>query len=140
MNTKKKLVLYSFLGTVGTIVVMWLLDKFCENIQICYSSVSLPDWSYELVTGEIFLLPLSLFIVSLILIALREEIFQSWKKFAKIYLVISTATILYAAFFETGNGGYFLDDTESITIFLSAIFLIVSIAIIAIKSWKLRGK
>jgi hypothetical protein len=69
---------------------------------------------------------------------------QSWKKIAKIYLSISTAIILFFAFSGSGGGGNFGVgggmDTEGATMLLSAIFFTVSIVMIIVKSWKLRGK
>lgn len=141
MKTKKKLAIYSFLGTGGIMLAMGLFDKFCiTESKITFFCFS---WVNEILSVPIFLLPLSLFVVSIIFFFVSEEIFQSWKKFAKIYLSISAAIILYFAFSGGRGGNFGLGggmDAEGATMFLSAIFFILSIAIIIVKSRKLRGK
>lgn len=60
--------------------------------------------------------------------------YVTWKKFAVIYIPISL--ILIAVTPE--NAGFMNPDRELMTWFLSGLFLLISLAVIGIKSWKAR--
>ena len=78
---------------------------------------------------------ISIFIISLILLFSREEIFHTWKKFAIIYILLSLIIITLA---PTSAPNIISFDKESATLWLAVIFLIVSLAIIIVKTVKLR--
>lgn len=84
---------------------------------------------------------ISLFLVSILLLFFSETIFNSWKKFAQIYIPISIILVLLAPnFVNTGMGvvGYGFDK-ETTTWWLSGIFFVVSLIIIIRQSLKLRS-
>lgn len=84
------------------------------------------------------------FILSLLYLILafllREEVFRSWWKFTKFYLPIALILILIAGLTSSdGSWGVSADFDAEITIWLtSGLFLIISLILIAVKSWKLR--
>ena len=70
----------------------------------------------------------------------HEEIFRSWARFAKWYLLVSAGVLLFGSF---DGGGYIsmgLDDRESTTWFLSGLFFFISLILISWKWFTLRGK
>jgi hypothetical protein len=137
MSYKKKLyriIFFSLVGFGGGVFFLNLCDLQL-GVPRCFDLEEL---------GSFFsFFSIVIFFLSLILLVLHEEVFQSWKKFAKIYFSISTAIILYFAF-SGGRGGNFGVgggmDTEGATMFLSTLFFIISVIIIVRKWLKLRGK
>jgi len=86
------------------------------------------------------LLSTSLFIVSFILLFLREEVFKSWWRFARIYLLVALAFVLLAAL-SPGGGSFGVSnsfDGEQAAWFTSGLFLVISLILISVKSWRLR--
>lgn len=138
MDTKKKNSLYSFLATAVLTLAVFLTEKACvvgSGFEtLCFS------FFRDIQESVIFLG--TIFIVSLILLFVREETFRSWVKFAKWYIPIAALLILLAAgTFSGGSYGPSYDlDAEGMSILTAALFLLISIAIIAVKSWKLRKK
>ena len=135
MNYKKKLYGIIFLSLIGFGAGTFFFN-LCDlrlDIPRCYDLEEL---------GSVFsLFSIAIFFLSLILFALREEIFFAWKKFAKVYLSIASAIILLFVFSAGGGGNFGLGsgmDTEGATWILSGFFLIASLLIISIKLWKLR--
>lgn len=73
--------------------------------------------------------------------SLSSEVFNSWKKFAKYYLPIAAVLIVTDILFSSRGSGWGVStnfDTELTTWWLAGIFFVVSLIIIAVKSWKLR--
>ncbi|MCK9351564.1 MAG: hypothetical protein WCT49_00620 [Candidatus Paceibacterota bacterium] len=88
----------------------------------------------------------SIIIFGALLVRLRiksKEAFLVWQKFAIIWIPISILLIARApAQRDCFFGGPFCSgfDREGMIWFTAGIFFIVSIAIIAVKTWKLKGK
>ena len=115
---------------------------FLSTILTCYSSwgaICRPVTN-ESIALFLILLPSSLLLVSLTLLFTREEVFHSWKKFVIVYLPIATILLFITAGESGGGIGLARIDGEIISWFLSGLFLIISLLIIGIKSWRLRGK
>ena len=82
-------------------------------------------------------------IISFILLFLKEQIFNTWKKFALVYMAISAIWIFFAPEYCGGGWAGFggcVFDKEITAMFTAGLFLFTSLLIIAIKSWKLRGR
>jgi len=93
------------------------------------------------VGDPLFLTSLSLSIIFLILLFTKEAVFNSWKKFGIWYIPLAAVLIFLAPSSSGGSFGYSMGfDREAVSMFTSALFLIISLLIIAIKSWRLRGK
>lgn len=85
-----------------------------------------------------FVLSFIIFIPSLSLFFVKEEIYRSWRLFAIIFFPISLFLIASAP--EYCGAIVCLLTREAVTLYMSILFLIISFSIIAIKSWRLRGK
>ncbi len=127
--------------TLG-IIVLTSLAIFLSTIFVCYSSwgdICRPITN-ESIALFLILLPISLFLTSLILLFTREEVFHSWKKFVIGYLPIALILLFLTAGESGGGIGFAAIDGEIISWWLAGLFLIISLLIIGIKSWKLRDR
>lgn len=135
-KNSRYLVLSSLLGVSGGLLLMYSpLWDWCESVVYCETS-----FLDEVLAQPLFLFSLSVLICSGILFFLREEIFRSWTRFAKWYLLVSAGVLLFGSF---DGGGYIsmgLDDRESVTWFLAGFFLFISLVLIVWKWFTLRGK
>ena len=85
---------------------------------------------------------LPLLIISFILFFVRREVFIAWAKFAGVAFPIILGILLYT-FNNTPALGSWIGgptDDQLASVLLPTSFLIISLLIIIIKSWRLRGK
>lgn len=141
-----KKVLWTILILSVPLFIIGFIPLFPEFFGLCrnnsdFDCLRLFD-QYRYVGYLTILAPLASLLCSVLLLRLKSnEAFQTWKKFAKIYLSIAFAIVLLFAFSSGGGGNFGLGggmDTEGATIFLSGLFFLISLIIIAIKSWRLR--
>ena len=132
MNYKRKLILI----LAGAILAfIFAVAVLCQSIPSgnCYGK-----WGEA---GQaVGSLSIALMIAAIPLFFLREEAFRSWFSFAKFYLPIVLALILWSAFASSSTswGVSMGSDAETFTWFFSILFLIISIVLIIWKSWRLR--
>lgn len=85
---------------------------------------------------------LPLLAVSLILLFFRREVFMAWAKFAAVAFPLILAILLYTYNNGPTPGGFglagLISDEMLATVFLPALFFIISLAIIIYKQLKLR--
>ena len=133
----KHIFIYSFVIFLLAIALGVILTKnYTEIRSIGYDLTHVLDSLIQ----TLGLFSLVIFVTSIILFFLREQIFHSWLRFAKWYLPIATLLILISSdsgggLFIGFGGGY---DREGMIWFTSGLFLIISLILIAVKSWKLR--
>ncbi len=88
----------------------------------------------------LFWFAISLLIVLVVLLFFSEQIFQSWKKFAQIFIPISIILVILAP--EHANKGFdgigYGLDKEQTTWWLSGIFLVMSLVVIVYNNLKLK--
>ena len=117
MNYKKNIMILLVISFIATLVIFYFFTEMD------------PNW----------LSTFSLSLIFFILLFTKEAIFNAWKKFGIWYILLTALLIFLAPSSSGGSFGYSMGfDREGITMFLSALFLIISLLIIAIKSWKLR--
>lgn len=135
MGYKKRIVqigLTALLGIIAGIFMANLGDmglcgsKFCR--KILEDAVGVP----------LALLSLSLLPISFLLYFLREEVFRSWSRFARWYLSLAAIAILLSFGSHGGWGVGNIFSTELVTMWSAGLFFLISVFLIAIKSWKLR--
>ncbi|HBW55983.1 hypothetical protein A2Z53_01505 [Candidatus Giovannonibacteria bacterium RIFCSPHIGHO2_02_42_15] len=128
--TKRKLLILSILG----IVVGLFFADFCKFGK------GLPGSCYDIQEGAgvpIGLYSVALFILSWVFYFSDDQIFNSWFKFAKYYLPIAFLFIL-STVISPGSGSWASSgfDSELATWFTAGLFVVISIFIIVIKSWR----
>jgi len=134
MNHKKK-VKKIFLISLAILIISLISEYIVDYYKLYYK--------FETdILQALFFFPLFLVILSTVLFFTREQVFRSWLRFAKWYLPIAAILILISS--DTG-GGLFIGfgggyDREGMIWFTAGLFLIISLLLIATKSWKLRGK
>lgn len=110
-------------------------DYSCiSNLKCALSFKSLFfDYFYAFSVPILSILPLLC-----ILLFTNEAIYKSWRNFSIVFLPV--AAFLIASAQETCGAIVCLLTREAVTLYMSILFLIISFSIIAIKSWRLRGK
>jgi len=135
MSYRKKIVTL-LLVSVGLFIFAFLTDpisgNFCEPINYDCNKLLKSDFGVGL-----FLFSAVFTSLSLTFLFTKQAVFRTWSKFAIPYLILAIALITIS---PSSNPGIYGLDSELIAWFTSGLFLIISLLIIAIKSWKLRGK
>ncbi len=133
--TKKNILIVSVLGLISVVGLLFLttiLSSECaywdgwSKVRPCI------DIALTL-TPLVALLPLSL-----IFFFIKEEIFHTWVRFAKWWILLSMFVILVSP--EETGGWISLPIKGSIALVSFALLVVVSLILIAYKSYKLRGK
>jgi len=122
------------LFVLGFVPISPDLFGFCSSSRFdCFRAFS----SYKNIGAFVVFLAIFLFLMSgIIFVRIKsKKIFHSWLKFAIPYLVLATILISIS---PSSNAGIYGLDSELIAWFTSGLFLIISLLIISIKSWKLR--
>lgn len=96
------------------------------------------------ISEPIFWTFLPLLLITPILFFVRRETFFAWAKFAGVAFPLMLATMVYTfnygkVYHSFGAGGLFSSDAEAAAVLFPPLFTILSLLIIAIKSWRLRG-
>src|SRR3989344_1754802 len=130
--TKRKILILSIFG----IIMGLFFSDFCKFGK------GLPGSCYDIQEGvgvPIGLYSIALFILSSVSYFLDDQIFNSWSKFAKYYLPIAFLFIL-STVISPGSGSWASSgfDSELATWFTVGLFVVISIFIIVIKSWRLH--
>ena len=134
MTKKNRLVVLSgllsavlyILNFVGT---YWVCDHFFVGGHAGNCPTILSD-------GMIILFPvIPLFIVSLVVHFLRDDVFQVWIKFVYVWLPLTMFAILIAP--EYGNA-LLPVEKGTVGVFFSLLFVIISIVLIFVKYFRLR--
>ncbi|MFC1720676.1 hypothetical protein ACFL0K_00235 [Patescibacteria group bacterium] len=142
MLNHKKVAIFLFTATVIINYIVYLIweppyDSLCgggihEN-RDCVNLIN--NLSEPVFWSFLALLP-----VTIALFFLRREVFVAWVKFAAIGFPIMLAGLLYTFNMPQSTGSFMGGPSESeiASVVLPGLFLIISLLIIAIKSWKLR--
>jgi len=129
--TKKNILLIALGGTV-----LFFLCVFSQTFALCAEY----QWSctkkFDSV-AEILQIFIPLFLLSLITYKLRNEVFRAWLMFATWWVPL---TILLVTLAPSNGHSLVPIDTSRVSLFMNALFLIFSLAIIAWKYFSLRKK
>lgn len=137
MNHKNKIygILITSVIAISISLVLALPEKFglCakNDINCLHSYID----NFNEIIQVIFFLSIPVVIISFVLLFLREQVFNAWSKFAVIFLPVAVILIIIT---PTTKKTIIDFDKESVTLLLASIFLITSLLIIFIKSFKLR--
>lgn len=141
----KKIILGVLFVSVGVILVSLLLALVsdCANVKTSLDSF-VCGGSFEKYIEPLFWSFLPLLAISLILLFLRREVFIAWAKFAAVAFPLMLAILLYTYNNTPTTGGFglagLISDEMLATAFLPALFLIISLVIIIVKSQKLKSR
>ncbi|OIO31754.1 hypothetical protein AUJ44_04105 [Candidatus Nomurabacteria bacterium CG1_02_47_685] len=132
---KKQLLFLFFIAIVGIIFGIFVMCK-SDIHYVCrggdYGGIDLAFW----------IISTSLLLSLLPLFFLKEAIYHAWRRFALWYLPVAVVLISIApASISGGMGGPIIPtDRETVSLILSAFFLIISLILIIYQSIMLRGK
>ena len=135
--TKKNILIIS--GFLSVIILAW---DYIGNYHLCDLAAkngSAGDCPFLLSDIELIFLPvLPFFIFSLITYKMRDEVYQSWFRFARWWIPLSVCSILIAPSYS--SDWMFPVDKGRVAFLTSFVFVFVSIFLIAYKSFALRKK
>lgn len=110
-----------------------ILFSLCDKIglDICFETTS------QTIGKPLFLLSLSLLIVSIFIFFITDIVFKKWLRFAIVWFVVAAVFVALAPVY---SGGYIgLNPTkESISIWMGSLFVILSLIQIVWQSRKLQ--
>lgn len=136
MSYKKKVLLILLVSIFGFITAFILTSP--GSLGLCPLGDKFCFDPYDEIIGQpLGILSVCLFFLSLVLLIAHEQVFRVWSKFTIIFFPVAIALI---AITPSISGSIDPVEREPVTLFLATIFLIVSLLIIAIKSFQLRGK
>ena len=138
MSYKKQIYLIIFFSLLiaGTTII-----ECKDSTDRCWNIIQYvgPDLEEGIVLSLVFF-PAPIFLLSIIFLFLREEVFRSWFKFARIYIPLALIFIFLSAW-SPGGGSWGVSnnfDGEAATWFFSGLFLLISLILIFYKSRKLK--
>jgi len=131
MSMKKRVLIASIIFSV-----VFILSIFSREIGMCppYSYSTCSDFSESL--AMLFFPILPLFFFSLVTYFMREEIFQSWWRFARVWVPLSMIAILLAPAYA--SDWMFPIDKGRIAFFTAVVFVIISLILIVREKLRLR--
>ena len=127
--TRKKVIFFSFIGVVGFLILIpkEILFSICDaHNTACINSIG-----YLFL---IFMIGITIFIPSLILLFLKQEIFDSWRKTLFIYLFIYLFIIIITPWYA--GDSFFHIQKDLIAAGFSVFYFIFSVVFITYKSLK----
>ena len=131
--TKKTVLLGSAAGTGLTLLLIVIF--FNTSTSICPYKVTFNCSILSLTLSLLITLPIFLF--SLVTYKMREEVFLFWRKFSFIYLFIYLFIVLISPW-RPADFSPFAKGVDSIR--MLELYVLISSALIAYKSYQLRGK
>ena len=136
MSHKKKItfiIIFSiFVFIIGFILTEPVAMGICDSNARFSCIRPLSDIGQPLAMG-----PISLFLISLILLFFSREVFDAWKKFAVVYIPLA---IIWLALTPTSCSSLVCPDREMVTWYTSIGFFLISLGIIIYKKIKISGQ
>ena len=128
---KKKLAIVT-----GILSVVLVTLNFIGTFRLCGAKDygSCMDVFYNIIINLFPIIPL--FIFSLITYKMREEVYQTWWKFARVWIPASMLAILIAPSYA--NNWMFPIEKGNVAAFFSLVFVVSSILIIASRYYSLK--
>lgn len=128
-------VLLSFFAAIGITIgeITFYPYKYglCkDSLDNCAVSVLRKSFSEPL-----FIFAVALFLISLFLFFVSNNIFIKWLKFAVVWIILSLFFILITPVYP---GGFMDPNREQVSIWMSGLFLIISLILIII--WHIKEK
>lgn len=131
MKNFTKKILYIFI--VLAVVIGVGTFSTCYNFEsLCLQS------THEILALFFLLFSSSIFLISLVLLFLGADVFKSWLIFSAWFLPLSALFITLAR--EDHNALDIIPDKEITVMLMTGFYFFISLVVIVIKSWKLRGK
>lgn len=96
----------------------------------------LDSW-YNSYTDPSMFLSLSLLFVSIVMFFINDVIFKKWLRFAIVWFVLAVIFIMLAPEYQGGWLGIG-PEKESVSVWMSILFVILSLGKIAWESWRIR--
>ena len=128
MLLKRSILLVSGLITTTFFVISTFgLDKYCPTLgEKCFLMVNF------FFTNFLWVIPV--FVLSLIMYFMRNEVFYAWLKFACVWIVLSMILVFIASE-NDGNGMLQISSKAFALVSTNFLFVVISLIIIAVKQF-----
>lgn len=136
--TKKKILIMGAALSASTLIINFIQKYFGMSFgsDCQFENPPLID-CVSAMLGFYFLISIPIFLFSLITLKLKEEVFLAWRKFSFIYVFVYVFIISIAPW---GYDAYISVAKEIMAMIFGGIYILLSLAIIAYKSYLLREK
>lgn len=132
--TKLKPIIFSFLGVV--------LMFFMESIHSSSKCIVIGDYQYENICRLFGLLAFIsipiLFFATISLFVKNEAVYNMWRKYTLLFLVGYLLLVIITPWYW--GDGFMSIQKDVVAFSLSGLYTLISLILIAYKSYKLRGK
>lgn len=136
MNYNKKAILILVSSIIGMITAFILINP--SKIGLCPLNDTYCFDPYDEIIGQpLSTLSFCFFILSIILLFVKEKVFYVWSKFSAVFILI-TALIIAKAPVYSGSIDPF--EKKPVTIFLTSLFFLMSLALILSKTFRPNWK
>jgi len=126
-----------FIGVLG-VLSNFLLEPVLENLGVC-DELSFPELCFNLFyrgyVESVALFSAALVLVSLLLFFVDRRVNHLWLVFACIYVVIYVMLVVSTP----PTSGFLQPQRDIVSLWLSMGFVIVSLILIAYKSWRIKS-
>lgn len=129
--TKKQTFVFSTIAVVifGILYTNYLPHTYCPAVSVSYCA------DYFKIGKIAFLISIALLPMTILASLSQERVFLLWRKFTFIYLVIYLVSVLIS---PSSGGDFIKIEKGTVAIFLSILYVVLSISTILYKSWCLR--
>lgn len=126
-----------FIGVLG-ILSNFLLEPVLESLGVC-DELSFPEPCFNLFyrgyVESVALFSAALVLVSLLLFFVDWRVNRPWLVFACIYAVVYVILVVATP----PTSGFLQPQRDLVSLWLSVVFVIISLLLIAYKSWRIKA-
>lgn len=125
-----------FIVGIVTFIYSWLAS-YGDKMGLCNVNSGIEECTinYNPYIKSLFILSISLMVVTLFLFIISDRVFLKWLRFAIIWTILLSIAVILTP--EYSSGWIPLNpDRQQIAIFLSSLFVILSLVKISWDSWK----
>lgn len=129
--TKKQILISSIIavGIFGVLYTNYLPHTYCPTVSVSDCADYFAAWKVT------FLISIALLPIAILAFLFQEKVFILWRKFTIIYLFI----YLFSILITPSYGGDFIKiEKGTVAIFLSILYVVLSISVILYKARKVR--
>ena len=130
--TKKTILLVAIIG-----ITIFIVSVFPESFKLC-GGINIQCGNFFETRAEIMMIFVAVFLLSLATYPLSGKIFSAWINFAKWWVPLTISLSILSAFGEQPSYMPSMISPDIVSLFMSSIFLIVSLIIIAHKFFTLK--
>jgi hypothetical protein len=119
---------------IAYVVNNQLMFGLCDNPYSFGNHQGCLDKASQVIGGPLFIISLAVFIVSIFLYFISDKVFIKWLRFAVIWIILSIIVVVATP--EQHNFFSLNPDKETVSIWMGALFVILSLGKIGWDLWR----